>query len=256
MLARRHAPLLLSAAVGAAIGLASSSAFWGILAFIVMGFFAEAVLEVRERAARRSSARFEEVVQAHVRRAGITERRPGGGGDLFSEPVLVIWHRLGKQEVYDQDGKLLATGRPREKPRTSRIRELFGLVGVEWSTRDGRMLVTVSPDRGGNPRLLTASSPDDAELGTITTAGKQRGAISAGGETVGYLQRPARGRLLYRGPRFNLYDARHAEVGRVTYERRTARWNVIEVDVQTAAPLRNLVLAADAAVDYWTTPAG
>jgi hypothetical protein len=257
MLARRHGPALLAAVVGAAIGLASSSAFEGLFAAGVIYVFVVVVLDIGERVARRSSARFEEVVRARVRRAGITEWRAGGGGGVSSEPVLVIWHSFGKHEVYDQHGKRLATGRPHQAHRASRIRQLLGWKGLEWSTPDGRTLVTVSPDRGGNPRLFTATSPDGTELGTVTTAGKQKGSISAAGETVGYVERPARRRrVLARGPDFNLYDVRHVQVGCVTHERRNARWTVIEVDGQAPAPLRNLVLAAEAAVDYWKTPKG
>jgi hypothetical protein len=257
MLARRHGPALSAAVAGAAIGLAFRSAFTGFFAAGVIYVFVLVALDIGERVARRSPARFEEVVRARVRRAGITDWRPGGGGGISSEPVLVIWHSFGKHEAYDQHGKQLAIGRPCQQHRASRARRLLEWTGLAWSAPDGRTLLTVSPDRGGNPRLFTASSPDGTELGTVTAAGKQKGRISAAGETVGYLKRPAlRRRILPGGPDFNLCDVRHVEVGRITHERRNARWTVVEVDGQAAAPLRNLFLAADATVDYWKTPKG
>lgn len=257
MLAPRYTPTLVSAVVGIAIGLASSSLVAGFFAFAVTLILIQATLDATERLARRSPARHEELVRAQVRSTGITEWRMGGGGDVFSEPVLVTWHDLRHHEVYDQHGKLLATGIKRREADRSRIRQLLGMDGLEWSTPDGRPLAMVSPNRGWNPRFYTASRPEGTELGTVVTAGKEKGLICAAGATVGYVRRPSVGRRLRtRCPGFNLYDAGLVEVGRITHKRRFARWTVIEVDSHATGPLRNLLLAADAAIDWWEQPKG
>ena len=55
---------------------------------------------------------------------------------------------------------------------------------------------------------------------------------------------------------FNLYDRSVVQVGRVTHQHGFASWSVIEIEGQPLGPLRALLLAADAAVDYWETPKG
>jgi hypothetical protein len=252
---RRHAPLLVSFLVGAAIGLAFNTWFWGFFAFIVTYPLIQAGLDATERSARRSSAQLEDLVRGKIRDAGITEWRLGSGAGVFSEPVLVSWHSARRHELYDQRGKLLATARP--EAGGSRVRRWLGSGALVWSMPDGRPLVTVSPDGKLNPGYYAASSPDGTELGTVIVKGSEKGSLSVAGEVVGCLKRPPmRQRLRGNCPKFYLYDASLVEVGRITHRRRFARWTVLEVRRQAAQPLRNLLLAADAAVDYWEQPKG
>jgi hypothetical protein len=68
---------------------------------------------------RRSPVRVEHLVREEVRRAGIDDRRPGGG-DLFTEPVLVGRRTLTGHEVFDEDGRLIATDRSSSESKVGR----------------------------------------------------------------------------------------------------------------------------------------
>jgi hypothetical protein len=249
----RGAELALSALLGAGVGIASSSfatggaVFVGAMVVLTVGHGAyEAIL-------RRSPVRVEQLVREQVRKAGIDDRRPGGG-DLFTELVLVNRRTLIGHEVFDQDGRLMiATGR---SPSESKLGRLFSSTGI-YSTPGGRSVLRVLVDRNVNTRTYIAADADGTELGAISVRGKEKGAIRAGGSEIGRLRRCSKPLASAGRTAFCLYDENSTEVARITTTTwALVRWSVIEAKPGLGNQLRRLLLAADAAVDDWTTPRG
>ncbi len=246
------AELALSGLLGAGVGIASSSfatggaVFVGAMVVLLVGRGAyEAIL-------RRSPVRVQHLMREQVRRAGIDARRPGGG-DLFTEPVLVGRRTLIGHEVFDQDGRLIATDR---SPSESRIRRLFSSTGI-YSTPGGRSVLKILVDRNADTRTYTAADADDTELGTVTGRGKEKGAIRAGGFAIGRLRRCSNRFASPGQVAYCIYDENSTELARITTTSwALVRWSVIEARPGLSSELRRLLLAADTAVDNWTTPKG
>lgn len=200
-------------------------------------------------------------VRAQAQRARVGEWRSGGRRTLLTEPVLVSWRSgplLFRDEIYDQDGNLIASGSRFKVPEQSRIRHWLGLDWDVMEFRDpkGNALHRVASD-GWPPRFLSVTAEDGSELGTVALWGKNRGSIRAAGEIVGRVRRS--GRLQQRlgfGRRFDIYDADDAIVGHVT-RTEGSQWstcNVIDFDERVDSRLRACVLVIDAAVYYWLRP--
>jgi hypothetical protein len=198
-------------------------------------------------------------VRAQAQRAGVGQWRSGGRRTLLTEPVLVSW-RSGqlsfRNEIYDQEGNLIASGSRLKVPEQSRLRRWLSSDEIEFCDPNGNALNRVTSD-GRNPRFLGVTDNDGRELGTVSLRRKDRGSIRAAGELVGWVRRS--GRLQQRlgfGRRFDIYDADDAVVGHVTRTEGSQRstCNVLDFDERVASRLRTCVLAIDAAVCYWLRP--
>jgi hypothetical protein len=262
---RRHPAEGLAAVVGVAVGALSSSFASGFSAFVVAVFVFEAGFRLWEGLVLRASGGAERLVKTQLRRAGIAA--PGiGGGDLSSAPVLVIRRSLNplamvrrgvsesyKQEVFEQDGRLLAVGRLPQRSGLSQLRHLWESELWTFSTPAGHPIVTVTGDvsRG----RFTAADAEGHEIGSVVTTGRKEASIYAGERVVGLLMRPRRTgfRLQRARPDYILYDESRKEVGRVSS---LGAWSLIGVDSQVGQPLRRLLLAVPAVIHSWRPRGG
>jgi hypothetical protein len=210
--------------------------------------------EVRGRGGLAAAGKAPDWVRTQMQLADIHERRRVGHGTLATEPVLVIRHGLGRQEVYDQNGDVIATGSTPRVPGQSRIetriRSLASWAAREYADASGTALAAVRPDSSWRPKRFTVSTADGNDLGMVSV---RDGMISGSGEVVGRVKKVGR----WWRRHCELYDAQGTVVGRVVMTQASG-WstvNVIELDQQAAA-LRPLVLAIDATVSYWLRPRG
>jgi hypothetical protein len=127
---------------------------------------------------------------------------------------------------------------------------------THYSTPEGGPLLQVYADRTINPRSYKV---EDRDVGWIWTSGRDKGSVCVGGaQVIGHLKRSRRAGILPgMGREFSLYDAAGNEVSHITNQRRWfTTWNIIEIHPGISEPLRTLLLAAVAAVDWWTMPKG
>jgi len=187
-------------------------------------------------------SRRERTVRRRLRAAGVTERG-SGRGDCFSDSVLVWRHGIGKREVYDQGGELLATG---SVPDGSSWTELFGICKtITYARADGRPLITVSPDRRRSPRRFRVTGDGIPGLGSV---GRDL-SIEHRGQEVGYLDRPWLPRMFrFRRPDFTLYEG-DRQVGQIKQQRRFVSWTVIELDPDATVLLRGLLFGVEAVIN-------
>lgn len=254
---RRRPAEVVAATVGVAVGLLSSSLYWGALAFVVVGLVLQAGIRLWEGVALRAPGSAERLMDMQLRRAGIVARR-NGGGDLLSEPLLVIRRSLNllvvmsrgvsegyKQEVFDQDGRLLATGRLPQRSGLSQVRNLWDQSWT-FSTPVGQPIVTVTGKRGQS----IAADAEGREIGSVVTTGRREASIYAGERVVGFLTRPPRTGFRLDGgrPDYVLYDEGRKEIGRVSS---FGAWSVIGADSELGESLRLLLLAVASVVYSW-----
>jgi hypothetical protein len=188
-----------------------------------------------------------------LRRAGVAERRSGGRGSVFSEPVLVL---MKWGEVYDQDGTPLASFRKaKDDERSFRQRVLTGprweLVGL-----DGRVLLRVT--RRGY--TLTTIAADGSEVGVVKLNAVREGFMrrlhlfEVDREIIASMR-------LTRGGSYRVLGADHVQLGRITHQhesliRQRRECNVIEIDGAMPNTLRRLMPAASQGVFHLHIPAG
>lgn len=198
-----------------------------------------------------------------LKRAGVTERRRDGGGDLFSAAVLLVdsgrLHGRGRRRgrevasVYDQEGTLRATiSAPVHD--NSVIRTVFFGAAINQVVVDIRDEVLLGIRLGRT--TFTALAAGGTEVATVKRLarapgfrrlGKQVYEVHADGEPIGCVRVAGRSA-------WSVHDAEDNELARVAsvpprfgwlwYS--TARCNVIEIDDRMPDALRPMVFALSA----------
>jgi hypothetical protein len=200
------------------------------------------LLSGRMPASRTPELRPRELVGA-LRRVGITEARASAGGDLFSQPVLVV----GCNKVYGQDGSLLATFRSAESNPSFFRRAFLGAPRVFdiVDVRDHTVLMV--EERGSKFKAIAA---DGSDIGMVLTGHgwRRRHIFQLDGETIGSLRGAG-------GWAYSVRDPQDVEVGRITQiPASLIRWrvecNVIEIDNGMPSTMRALMPSASEAVSY------
>jgi hypothetical protein len=189
-----------------------------------------------------------------LRDAGVTERRPGGGRGLFSEPVLLVkQERPSRNEwIYNQEFKVLATFRRKPAPADlSLLRRLLFRPRV-WELVDVRDQVVLLTVRG-NLYSFNTIDVDGNDLGRVKVRTwnvnhlfEGRHLIKVGGEVIGSFRR------LFGGRRYRVVGADKVELGRISHHRHSVGpddlWNVVEIDDAMPDQLRRLMPAVSKAV--------
>jgi hypothetical protein len=185
-----------------------------------------------------------------LRRAGINEYRVGGGGELLSQPVLIV----GYKRIYDQDGALRATFSAAES-NSSFLRHAFLGAPRVYEVVDmrDRMVLMVEVSKF-HYKAIAADGSDLGAVQSRRTWRQRNGQISqADGETIGSLCRT-------KSKVFSVRDMQDLEVGRITNVSaslvRRMDCNVVEIRKGMPEAMRALMLPASQAVFALTAPSG
>jgi uncharacterized protein YxjI len=191
----------------------------------------------------------------------------GGGGTLFSEPILVVNQKMKLIElvteytVYDQHGNAIGSvaqvGQSTLKKVARFVSSLDQFMTHTYEIRDASgspQLVLTRPRKFMKSRFVL-TRPDGTEVGAIAQKnmiGKIRFALSANGNEVGSLDAEN-----WRAWNFGIKDAGGNEVARITKTWEgllktaftTADNYVVQIHRPLEEPLRSLVVAAALCVD-------
>jgi len=174
-----------------------------------------------------------------LRRAGVAGRRAGGRGSVFSEPVLLVVKFPPTEEIFDQDGRLLAIFRAAPDNPSFLRRVLLNTQVSELVDGRDQVLLTV---RQQGPIFHTVGV-DGSDAGRIWTrhGWRKSHSIEFGGEIIGSFR--------FAGTRrYSVLGADEVELGRISQHRNRYKCNVIEIDDAMPETLRRLMPVASKAV--------
>jgi uncharacterized protein YxjI len=208
-----------------------------------------------------------EKVQDQVQRQAGVGPVEGGGGSLFSEPVLVVNQKtkiielVNEHEVFDQNGNKIGAiaevGQTQLKQAARLVSSLDQFFTHTYEIRDAKeqpVLVLTRPRKVFKSRF-TLNAPDGAPVGEIAQKnvfGKIRFHLYAGGKEIGQIKAEN-----WRAWDFHVADASGNEVARITKTFEgiaktlftTADNFVVQIDNSVEDPLRSIVVAASLCID-------
>ena len=191
----------------------------------------------------------------------------GGGGTLFTEPVLVVNQKtkiielVTEHLVFDQNGNRIGSiaevGQSQLKKAARFISNIDQFLTHSYEIRDAneQPLVVLTRPRKIIKSRFTLTRPDGSPVGEITQKnvfGKIRMHLVAGGKEVGMIQAEN-----WRAWNFHIKDAEGVEVARIT-----KTWEgfaktmftqadnfVVQIHRPLEEPLRTMVIASSLCID-------
>jgi uncharacterized protein YxjI len=208
-----------------------------------------------------------ERVQDQVQRQAGAGSVSGGGGTLFTEPILVVNQKVklielvNEYTVFDQSGNQIGSvaevGQSALKKAARFVSSLDQFMTHSYEIRDasGTAQLVLTRPRKIMKSKFVLTRPDGSAVGEIgqkNMFGKIRFTLTAGGQEVGSLNAEN-----WRAWNFNVQDASGNEVARITKTweglLKTAFTSadnyVVQIHAPMADPLCSLVLAAALCVD-------
>lgn len=208
-----------------------------------------------------------QVANSGRRGAGVNERVEGGGGSLFTEPILVVNQKTKLIElhnqygVFDQDGNQIAIvdqiGQSSLKQAARLVSSLDQFMTHKMQITDaaGTVLLHLTRPKKIVKSSVIVSDADDQEIGRIVqrrALGKIRFALESHGTELGMIKAEN-----WRAWNFRIEDAAGNEVARITKTweglARTAFTTsdnyVVEIRERMPEPLNSLIIASALSVD-------
>ncbi|MBA2608442.1 MAG: scramblase [Actinobacteria bacterium] len=191
----------------------------------------------------------------------------GGGGTVFTEPVLVVSQKAkiieinNEYAIFDQSGKQIGAVRQVGQSKARKVLRVLTSVDQFLTTKlevvdiQGKVLLALTRPAKIMKSKVVVSDGAGKEIGVITQRnmiGKIRFSLDVGGQSLGSINAEN-----WRAWNFNIQDANGTEIARIkkTFEGlaktmfTTADNYVVSIPGQIHDPLRSLVVAAALSVD-------
>ena len=209
-----------------------------------------------------------EDVQRQVQEQGnIEEPVTGGGGSMFTEPILVVNQRpkvievTNEYAVYDRNGRQLGSVRQVGQTKAKKVMRVLTSLDQFMTHRlvvedqEGRPVLELERPAKLFKSTLLVKDPAGGEIGRIVQdnmMGRIRFSLQSGGHTYGTVNAEN-----WRAWNFSIRDHADAEIARITKTWEglaktmftTADNYVVQIHGPLEDPLRSLVVAAALGVD-------
>jgi uncharacterized protein YxjI len=201
------------------------------------------------------------------RGAGIQGQVTGGGGTVFTEPILVVNQKAklielnNQYSVFDQNGNQIATVNQVGQSAAKKVLRLVANIDqfmthrLEVTDPRGQVLLRLTRPRKVFKSSVIVADGDDRELGRIVQenmVGKIRFGLEANGQRIGGIYGEN-----WRAWNFRIEDASGTEVARITKTFEgvlktaftTADNYVVQIHARQPEPLHSLIVASALSVD-------
>lgn len=201
------------------------------------------------------------------RGVGMTERVEGGGGTIFSEPILVVNQKAKIMElnnqysVFDQDGQQVAQVNQVGQSKAKKVARLVSSLDqfmthqLQVSDAGGQVVLNITRPRKVIKSTVVVADGAGNELGRIVQqnmVGKINFDIQSSGQTLGAIKGEN-----WRAWNFRIEDAAGNEVARITKTWEgmaktmftTADNYVVQIAQRMPEPFNSLIVASALSVD-------
>jgi uncharacterized protein YxjI len=208
-----------------------------------------------------------EKVRRDVTKAGAQGSAAGGGGTVFTEPILVVNQKAkvfelnNEYAVFDQDGTQIGAVRQVGQSAAKKVfraltsYDQFMTHRLEIVDMEGNVLLKLMRPAKLIKSKVVVEDANGQEIGRIVqqnAIGKIRFSLEVGGQSQGSINAEN-----WRAWKFNIQDQSGTEVARITKTWEglaktmftTADNYVVEIHGPVAEPLRHLIVAAALGVD-------